>query len=101
MLKSFPLGQMRGLGHNGEPVPCVEGDGAVILLKAACSIWGCLDCGGLGPGQGAESVFALLSCVITAKPVQSQVWAQGSESWLLQRPSSPPLRLPNHCPLAG
>lgn len=53
-------------------MPCVEGDQGITLWKAGFSIWGCLDCWTLRPGQGAESVFSVLSCVDTAKPVQSQ-----------------------------
>lgn len=50
-------------------MPCVEGDREMTLLKTVFSTDVALDCWGLGPGQGAKSVFAALSCVDVAKPV--------------------------------
>lgn len=75
-------------------MPCVEVDQGMTLLKAGFSIEIALGCWGLGPGQGAESVFVALSCVNAAKPVQSQLL--GSELRLLDstRIGSPSLGLP-------
>lgn len=68
----FPCGSDEGVGPKWRGhglMPCVEGDQGMTLLKTVFSTDVALDCWGLGPGQGAERVFAALSFVNVAKPV--------------------------------
>lgn len=66
----------------------------MTLLKTIFSTDVALDCWGLGPRQGAESVFAALSCVNVAKPVQPQILGSELRKSISIRIGTPSLGLP-------